>query len=165
MEYEGDNREFTPHTVNTMRSRIEQEAVVDFVKNEFHSFSNTGISKEKITKSDGTVTFRTARASTENITCDNVKWREGAVEFDMRASVGNPLIPNADTIDYLAHVTVHKNGTVNFRVSHDGFPCLEFYKQADYGAFQTIHIHDPRVKGETVQALAGPMEYSFDKTV
>ena len=30
IQFEGNSREFTPYAVNTMRSRIEQEVVVDF---------------------------------------------------------------------------------------------------------------------------------------
>ncbi len=36
-EYTGDAREFTPHAVNTMRSRLEQEVIIDFYKKiDFH---------------------------------------------------------------------------------------------------------------------------------
>lgn len=35
IQFEGDSREFTPNAVNAMRSRIEQEVVVDFYKKKF----------------------------------------------------------------------------------------------------------------------------------
>ncbi len=31
IQFEGDSREFTPYAVNVMRSRVEQEVVVDFL--------------------------------------------------------------------------------------------------------------------------------------
>jgi len=34
-EYTGDAREFTPYAVNTMRSRLEQEVIIDFYKKKF----------------------------------------------------------------------------------------------------------------------------------
>ncbi|EJQ73338.1 hypothetical protein IGK_05412 [Bacillus toyonensis] len=34
-EYPGDAREFTPYAVNTMRSRLEQEVIIDFYKKKF----------------------------------------------------------------------------------------------------------------------------------
>lgn len=34
-EYTGDAREFTPNAVNTMRSRLEQEVIIDFYKKKF----------------------------------------------------------------------------------------------------------------------------------
>ena len=55
IQFEGDSREFTPHAVNTMRSRVEQEVVVDFYKEEVFSYANTGITTEKITNPDGSV--------------------------------------------------------------------------------------------------------------
>ncbi|MGW5983448.1 DUF3238 domain-containing protein [Bacillus mycoides] len=45
IQFEGDSREFTPHAVNTMRSRVEQEVVVDFGSFEqiyTHDFRETG---------------------------------------------------------------------------------------------------------------------------
>lgn len=35
IQFEGDAREFTPYAVNAMRSRVEQEVVVDFYKKKF----------------------------------------------------------------------------------------------------------------------------------
>ena len=41
IQFEGDSREFTPYAVNAMRSRVEQEVVVDFYKEEVFSYANT----------------------------------------------------------------------------------------------------------------------------
>jgi hypothetical protein len=35
IQFEDDLREFIPYTANTMRSRVEQEVVVDFIKKFF----------------------------------------------------------------------------------------------------------------------------------
>ncbi|MRS06767.1 DUF3238 domain-containing protein, partial [Bacillus anthracis] len=48
---------------------------------------------------------------------------------------------------------------------HDGFPCYEFYKQVDFGPFESIYIHECRETNDTPAALAGEMEYSFKTTV
>ena len=39
IQFEGDSREFTPYAVNAMRSRIEQEVVVDFYKKEIFTYA------------------------------------------------------------------------------------------------------------------------------
>ena len=61
IQFEGDSREFTPYAVNAMRSRVEQEVVVDFYKEEVFSYANTGITTEKITSPDGSVSKRTGK--------------------------------------------------------------------------------------------------------
>ena len=54
IQFEGDSREFTPHAVNTMRSRVEQEVVVDFIKKKcFHM--RIRVLRQKITNPDGSV--------------------------------------------------------------------------------------------------------------
>jgi hypothetical protein len=166
IEYEGDDRGFTPHTSNTLRFRVEQEATIDFRKRELHSHKATGISRERVRHPDDSVKVRTGRAVVDGITCGVIEWKEGLIEFEMRASARNPLIVNADTVDYSLRVSVRQtDGQVTVRGSHDGFPCYEFYKQVDYGDFQTIYTHDYRLTGDTIAALAGPMEYTFDRTV
>ncbi|WP_249652506.1 DUF3238 domain-containing protein, partial [Lysinibacillus sp. D4A1_S13] len=46
---------------------------------------------------------------------------------------------------------------------HDGFPHFEFYKQVDFGPFETIYTHDFRETGDTAGALGGNMDDSFTK--
>ncbi|WP_243526846.1 DUF3238 domain-containing protein [Bacillus pseudomycoides] len=162
-EYTGDAREFTPYAVNTMRSRIEQEIVVDFYKKEIFTYANTGITTERITTPDGSVNKRTGKASTENILCTDVVWKSNDVKFKMTASASNPLNVYAPPVDYLLTVHVQKDGTVDIEGAHDGFPCYEFYKQVNFGLFEKIHTHDFRETGDTAEALGGDMEYSFKK--
>jgi hypothetical protein len=52
---------------------------------------------------------------------------------------------------------------IDIKGAHDGFPCYEFYKQIDFGPFEQIYTHDFRETGDTSEALAGEMEYSFKK--
>ncbi len=49
----GNSREFTPYTVNAMRSKIEQEVVVAFSKKEISTYVNTDITTERVTTPDG----------------------------------------------------------------------------------------------------------------
>ncbi len=163
IQFEGDSREFTPYAVNIMRSRIEQEVVVDFYKKEIFSYANTGISTEKVTTPDGSVNQLTGKASTDGILCTNILWSSDGVKFQMSASASNPLNIYAPTVDYLLTVHVQKNGIVDIQGAHDGFPCFEFYKQVDFGPFEQIYTHDFRETGDTPEALAGEMEYSFKK--
>ncbi|MEW9104272.1 DUF3238 domain-containing protein [Paenibacillus sp.] len=165
IQYEGDTREFTPYAVNTMRSRVEQEVVVDLYKKEVFSYSNTGITTEKVTRPDGYVNKRTGKASTEGILCSHIRWGSNEVMFQMRASASNPLLALAPPVDYLLRIRVTENGAVEVEGSHDGFPCFEFYKQVDFGSFEQIYIHDFRETGDTAQALAGEMEYHFKKAL
>lgn len=165
IEFEGDSREFTPYTVNTMRSRIEQEVIVDFHKKEIFTYANTGITTEKITTPDGSIKTRIGKASTEQIVCTNIEWRSGGVKFKMSASASNPLNIHAPAADYLLIVDVKEDGTVDIQGEHDGFPCYEFYKQADFGPFELIHTHDFRETGDTAEALGGDMEYHFKKII
>ncbi|TCP61762.1 DUF3238 domain-containing protein [Baia soyae] len=160
----GDGREFTPHAGNTFRSRVEQEVVVDFQKREIFSFESTGITVEKFTHPDGSISYKEDRASTENIKCIHTKWEKDGVHFQMTASARNPL-QDIPTVDYLLTVHVKESGRVEVTGEHDGFPCFEFYKQTDFGPFVEIYTHDCRKNGETREALGGDMEYKFHKVI
>jgi hypothetical protein len=163
IQFEGDSREFTPYAVNAMRSRIEQEVVVDFYKKEIFSYANTGITTERVTTPDGSVNKRTGKASTEGIMCTNIEWSSDGVKFHMSASASNPLNVYAPTVDYLLTVHAKKDGSIDIQGAHDGFPCYEFYKQVDFGLFEQIYTHDFRKTGDTPEAMGGEMEYSFKK--
>lgn len=165
IQFEGDSREFTPYAVNAMRSRVEQEVVVDFYKKEVFSYANTGISTERVTNPDGSVNYRKGKASTDGILCTNIEWGSDDVTFQMSASASNPLNIYAPTVDYLLSVHVNKDGIIDVKGAHDGFPCFEFYKQIDFGPFEQIYTHNFRETGDTIAALAGEMEYSFQKTL
>lgn len=165
IEFEGDSREFTPYAVNAMRSRIEQEVVVDFYKKEIFAYANTGITTERVTTPDGSVHKRTGKSSTERILCTNIVWTSDDVKFQMSASASNPLNVYAPPVDYLLTVHVKKDGTIDIQGAHDGFPCYEFYKQTDFDRFELIYTHDFRETGDTPEAMAGEMEYRFKKTL
>lgn len=163
IQFEGDAREFTPYAVNAMRSRVEQEVVVDFYKKEIFTYANTGITTERITTPDGSVNKRTGKANTEGILCTDVVWGSYDVKFQMSASASNPLNVYAPPVDYLLTVHVKKDGIVDMQGAHDGFPCFEFYKQVNFGPFKQLHTHDFRETGDTPEALGGEMEYYFEK--
>lgn len=161
-EYQGDAREFTPHAVNTGRCRVEQEVVIDFVKQRINSFSDTGVTVLKMTAPDGLVEYKQGKASTDGIRIEDEMWSGDTVSLTMRASVSNPLRSDAPTVDYALQINAHKDGTVQVKGSHDGFPCYEFYKQVDFGDFQLLHAHDFRKTADTPAAMAGDMEYHFE---
>ncbi|MEH7307499.1 DUF3238 domain-containing protein [Neobacillus drentensis] len=163
IQFEGDSREFTPYAVNAMRSRVEQEVIVDFYKKEIFTYVNTGITTERVTTPDGSVHKRAGKASTEGILCTDIEWRSDDVKFQMSASASNPLNVYAPPVDYLLTVHVKKDGSIDIKGAHDGFPCFEFYKQVNFGPFEQIYTHDFRETGDTPEALAGEMEYSFKK--
>ncbi|UQZ86560.1 hypothetical protein SK3146_05853 [Paenibacillus konkukensis] len=165
LEFAADIRGFTPHAVNTGRSRVEQEVVVDFAKRRLVSFGATGVTVLKMTGSDGTVTYRQGHASTEGIVMENEVWGGSEVTFTMRASVSNPLRPGAPSPDYALRIKAKEDGTAHISGSHDGFPCYEFYKQVDFGEFQPIYLHHFLDTGDTPAAMAGEMEYHFEKHV
>ncbi len=160
-EYAGDAREFTPYAVNTKRSRLEQEVVVDFYKREIFTYADACIVTVKITNPDGSIEYQKGETSTENIACTNIVWSEEEVSFEMRASASNPLNAAAPAADYFLTIRVNESGTVHVEGVHDGFPCYEFYKQIDFGSFELIYTHDFRETDDTPAALAGEMEYSF----
>ncbi|QHT59072.1 DUF3238 domain-containing protein [Paenibacillus lycopersici] len=163
-EYAGDAREFTPHAVNTGRSRVEQEVVVDFVKRKLFTYGNTGCTTLKQTSPDGIARYTQGKASTEGIRVDDEEWAAMSVSFVMRASAANPLRPEAPAVDYELRVTVNgEDGSVDVSGCHDGFPCFEFYKQADFGEFELLYSHDFRKTGDTPAAMAGDMEYQFER--
>jgi Protein of unknown function (DUF3238) len=164
-EYTGDAREFTPNAVNTMRSRLEQEVIIDFYKKEIFTYANACIVTVKITNPDGSIDYKKGKAGTENIVCTNVVWGSDEVSFEMRASASNPLNTVAPAADYLLTIRVNESGVAHIEGSHDGFPCFEFYKQIDFGPFEQIYTHDFRETGDTPEALAGEMEYSFKMTI
>jgi hypothetical protein len=160
-EYAGDAREFTPYAVNTKRSRLEQEVVVDFYKREIFTYADACIVTVKITNPDGSIEYQKGETSTENIACTNIVWSEDEVSFEMRASASNPLNAAAPAADYFLTIRVNESGTAHVEGLHDGFPCYEFYKQIDFGSFELIYTHDFRKMDDTPAALAGEMEYSF----
>ncbi|WP_266079379.1 DUF3238 domain-containing protein [Haladaptatus caseinilyticus] len=164
VEFRGDDREFTPHAVNTGRSRIEQEAVVDFSRRTLTEYADTGTSVERITHADGKEDVRTEKASTDGIFCTDPSWYDDRVEFEMHASASNPLVPHPSPVDYCLELTV-RYGTVQVRGQHDGYPCYEFYVQTDFGSFETLYRHDFRETGDEALALSGAMEYEFDARI
>ncbi|EMI9090327.1 MULTISPECIES: DUF3238 domain-containing protein [Bacillus] len=164
-EYAGDAREFTPFAVNTKRSRLEQEVIVDFYKREIFTYVDACIVTVKITNSDGSIEYQKGETSTENIVCTNIVWGEDEVSFEMRASASNPLNAAAPAADYFLTIRVNESGTVHVEGVHDGFPCYEFYKQIDFRSFEKIYTHDFRETDDTPAALAGEMEYSFKTTI
>jgi hypothetical protein len=161
-EYQGDAREFTPNAVNTGRCRVDQEVVVDFIKQRIISFSDTGITILKITTPEGLVEYKQGKASTDGIRIEDEAWSGDTVSFTMRASASNPLRPGAPTVDYSLQVITQRDRTVKVKGSHDGFPCYEFYKQVDFGNFQLLYTHDFRKTGDTAVAMDGEMEYHFE---
>lgn len=165
LEYAADIRGFTPQAVNTGRSRVEQEVTVDFVKQRLVLYANTGVTTLRITSAEGGVQYKEGKAPTDGITVENESWSEHEVAFVMKASVRNPLRLDAPTVDYRLDITVHKDGIAHIRGSHDGFPCYEFYKQVDFGEHQLIQSHHFLDTGDTPEAMAGEMEYHFEKTV
>ena len=160
-EYAGDAREFTPYAVNTKRSRLEQEVIIDFYKREIFTYADACIVTVKITNPDGSIEYQKGETSTENIACTNIVWSEDEVSFEMRASASNPLNAAAPAADYFLTIRVNESGAVHVEGLHDGFPCYEFYKQIDFGSFELIYTHDFRETDDTPAALAGEMEYSF----
>ncbi|SDX32744.1 DUF3238 domain-containing protein [Paenibacillus sp. CF384] len=163
-EYAGDAREFTPHAVNTDRSRVEQEVVVDFVKRKLFTFANTGSTTLRVTKPGGISEFKRGKASADGVIVSNETWDASSVSFVMSATAANPLRPTDPAVDYELYVTVHEEtGQVEVKGRHDGFPCFEFYKQVDFGDFELLYRHDFRVMGDTPAAMAGDMEYHFER--
>ncbi|EPZ0459295.1 DUF3238 domain-containing protein [Bacillus sp. CD3-5] len=164
-EYAGDAREFTPYAVNSKRSRLEQEVIVDFYKREIFTYADACIVTVKITNPDGSIEYQKGETSTENIACTNIVWSEDEVSFEMRASASNPLNAAAPAADYFLVIRVNTSGIVHIEGLHDGFPCYEFYKQIDFGSFEKIYTHDFRETNDTPAALAGEMEYNFKRKI
>ncbi|SEO35434.1 DUF3238 domain-containing protein [Paenibacillus sp. OV219] len=165
-EYAGDAREFSPATVNTGRSRVEQEVVIDFVKRKLFTFASTGYTTLRQTMPGGVSEMKQGKAPTDGVTVEGEAWGAMSCSFVMKASAANPLRPDAPTVDYELHITVHgEDGKVEVRGSHDGFPCFEFYKQVDFGDFEQLYSHDFRVTGDTPAAMAGEMEYHFERNL
>ncbi|QHW31714.1 DUF3238 domain-containing protein [Paenibacillus rhizovicinus] len=163
-EYAGDAREFTPHAVNTGRSRVEQEVVVDFVKRKLFTYANTGYTTLKQSTPDGIARFSQGKAATDGVRVDEEEWEAMSVSFVMRAHAANPIRPEEPAYDYMLRITVNgEDGSVDVKGSHDGFPCFEFYKQVDFGDFELLYSHDFRVTGDTPAAMAGDMDYHFER--
>lgn len=165
VEYRGDDREFTRHAVDVGRSRVEQAAVVDFEREDLLATADTSRSVERVTRPDGSEETRTGRADADGVFCTDPAWREDGVAFEMHASASNPLVTHPDPVDYAVAVTVGRDGTVEVTGRHDGFPCFEWYAQVDFDEFRTVYRHDHREAGETNAALAGPMDYEFERTL
>ncbi|REE86467.1 uncharacterized protein DUF3238 [Paenibacillus taihuensis] len=165
-EYAGDAREFSPETVNTGRSRVEQEVVVDFVKRKLFAFANTGLTSLRQTMPGGLTEMKQGKAPIDGVTVEGETWGAMTCSFVMKASVADPLRADAPTMDYEVHITVHEeDGKATVRGSHVGFPCFEFYKQVDFGDFEQLYTHDFRVTDDTPEAMDGEMEYHFERSL
>lgn len=158
VEFRGDDREFSPYTGNTGHSRVAQDVVIDFGREVVSAHPETGQSVERVIAPDGTVTIRTATASTDGITCTDVAWADSGVEFTAAASVSNPLNEASPPVDFVFDVRALPDGTVDLTGRHDGFPCFEVYKQIEFGAFERVYAYDYRETDASPKALADPMD-------
>lgn len=134
LQFRGDDRDFTPHAVNTGRSRLEQEIVVDLSREELLTYADTGRSKERVERANGTIDIREGKADTSAISVTDVAWNEGC-DFLMRAEAANPLVEAAESVAYEVQATVTLGGDIHLAGVHDAFPCFEFYAQTDFGSF------------------------------
>lgn len=159
-QFRGDDRGFTPHTVNTGRSRVEQEVVVDLDREELLAYADTGRSKEYTDRTNDTRKLREGKADTSDITVTDVIWEEGC-ELRMHAEAANPLVEAADPVTYEARATVKPDGDIHLTGVHDAFPCFEFYAQTDFKSFTTLYTYDYRKGDGSPLDLAGPPECEF----
>jgi hypothetical protein len=163
LSFRGDNREFTPHAVNTGRSRVEQEVVIDFDRELLQTDADTGRSKERTEQANGTRATREEKAETTGIDVTDIVWTEGC-ECRMCADAANPLVEAADPVTYNVLATIAPDGEVHLTGIHDAFPCFEFYTQVDFGPFRTLYTYDHREYDASPLDLAGAPECAFDVT-
>ena len=163
LSFRGDDREFTPHAVNTGRSRVEQEIVIDFDRELVQTDADTGRSKERADRADGTRDTREGKAETMGIGVTDIVWTEGC-ELRLRAEATNPLVEAAEPVTYDIRATIASDGKVHLVGVHDAFPCFEFYTQRDFGPFRTLYTYDYREYDRSPMDLAGPPECDFDVT-
>jgi hypothetical protein len=161
--FRGDDREFTPHAVNTGRSRVEQEVVVDLDRELLETYADTGRSKERIERDDGTIDTREGKAETTGIGITDIVWDDGC-EFRLRANAANPLVETAKPVTYEVRATVTLDGEVHLAGAHDAYPCFECYAQRDFEPFRPLYTYDYREAGGSPRDLAGPPECGFEVT-
>lgn len=161
--FRGDDREFTPHAVNTGRSRVEQEVVIDLDREQLLTAADTGQSKERVEHTDETSETRTGKAATTGIGVSDIDWSTGC-EFRMYTDAANPLVEAAEPVTYDVNVTVTPDGEVDLTGVHDGFPCFEWYAQTDFSPFRTLYTYDYRDAGKSPLDLAGPPDCEFTVT-
>lgn len=161
IQFQGDDRGFTPYAVNTGRSRIEQEVVIDLSRQKCLEYTDTGHSKERIEQADGSTKVRTGKADTSAITVTDIDWNNGC-ELVMSTEAANPLVEHAHPVSYEAQATVNADGSIRLTGNHDSFPCFEFYSQTDFGSFSILYTYDYREEGGSPFDLEGPPDYEFD---
>lgn len=163
LSFRGDDREFTPHAVNTGRSRVEQEVVIDLDRELRQTDADTGRSKERAERADGSSDTREGKAETTGIDVTDIAWTEGCA-FHMYADAANPLVEGAEPVTYDVKVMIAPDGEVHLMGVHDAFPCFEFYAQSDFGPFKTLYTYDYREYDRSPLDLAGDPECTFDVT-
>lgn len=164
IEFEGDDRGFTPYPADALRFRSAQEFWVDFNRRSVTHYRDTGTTTARTTWINGRVTYHSAKVSSTCLTYSNETWGDGYVSFRAKSTCANPLVPVAPAADYEFTITVWNTGRVRVRGTHDGFPAYEIYKRIG-NVFTPIYLFDPAQYGQTVASLAPPMEFSMDKTV
>lgn len=163
LQFRGDDRGFTPHAAHTGRSRVEQEVVIDFDRETMLPYADTGRSKERAERPDGTIETCEAKADSSGVHVTDVDWDSGCA-FRMRADASNPLVEAAESVNYDVQATVTADGAIDLVGEHDAFPCFEFYSQVDFGPFSTLYTYDYRDAGGSPLNLSGPPEQEFDVT-
>jgi len=168
--YGGDAREFTPYTNNNEQGtyRTAQQVNIDFINRKLVHYRGIGTTYRYEVNAANQVTNTTsATASAACLTLPSYSFAaDGSTcTFRIVCACGNPLETGAPVIDYDFTITAYRsNGTLYMSGEYDGFPAYEAYKQIDYsGTWLPILRHDPRVTGDTPNALFPPTDYTVNK--
>ncbi|WP_188978649.1 DUF3238 domain-containing protein [Halocalculus aciditolerans] len=163
VEFEGDDRGFTPYAAWTGRSRVEAEATADFDRGEVVFHADTGRSRKRVTDAAG-VTMDSGTADTTGLALRNVEWAEDeeTVSFRLALSAGNPLVEEPATVDAEVDVTANRRGVVEVSGRHDGYPNHECYASVDFGVWEDAYRYAFREHGGSPRALAGDLDEAFD---
>ncbi len=161
VEFEGDDRGFTPYTEGNSRFRTAQNWLIDFEQRKITYQGKTGITRARITWGNGHVSTHTAQAPSTCLSVSEEEWSEDEVRMRARSGCANPLVPGAPAADYDLTITVRESGQVQVQGRHDGFPAIEVYKEID-DLFTGIYLYDPYEQGKSLLDLMPPMEIRVD---
>lgn len=158
----GDNRKDAMWS--TLAYRLSQSFVIDTSTPTYTVSMNRKINPTTEYYSDGTSkTFYQDADAIYDVSYRKIYVKEtDALHLLCVASVANPAVKGAPTVDYTFDIKVTRPGSVRIIGHHDGYPNFEFWRKIEGKASGPELIYNYKHGNKGPSALAAPAEMSVD---